>query len=72
MPAVSSGTVWTGRRTALTIRIRHRAADLTFLNAITKFGTAFDLTLEEIAIETYLPADATTMDYFRRARRRSP
>lgn len=51
---------------ALTIRIRHRGTDLTFLNAITTFGTAFDITLEEIAIETYLPADATTMNYFRR------
>lgn len=51
---------------ALTIQIRHRGTDLTFLNTITTFGTAFDITLEEIAIETYLPADAITTAYFRR------
>jgi len=52
---------------ALTIRIRHRGTDLSFLNAITTFGTAFDVTLEEIAVETYLPADAMTADFFRTA-----
>jgi len=50
---------------ALTIRIRHRGTTLSFLNAITTFGTAFDITLEEIAVETYLPADPATTEFFR-------
>jgi transcriptional regulator with XRE-family HTH domain len=51
---------------ALPIRIHHRGADLCFLNAITTFGTAFDITLEEIAVETYLPADTQTVEFFQR------
>jgi hypothetical protein len=34
--------------------------DLTFINTITTFGTAFDVALAGIAIETYLPADDRT------------
>lgn len=49
---------------ALTIRIEHRGAQLAFLNAITTFGAAFDIALEEIAVETYLPADAETSRFF--------
>ncbi|TDV40340.1 helix-turn-helix domain-containing protein [Actinophytocola oryzae] len=45
---------------ALPIEITHRGVDLTFINTITTFGTAFDMTLAEIAIETYLPADERT------------
>lgn len=52
---------------ALPIQLRHRGTDLTFLSAVTTFGAAFDITLEEIAVETYLPADARTMDYFGRS-----
>lgn len=53
---------------ALPIQLRHRGVELSFLTAVTTFGTAFDVTLEEIAIETYLPADAATTAYFRRLR----
>lgn len=51
---------------ALPIRVHHRGADLCFLNAITTFGTAFDITLDEIAVETYLPADPRTVAFFQR------
>ncbi|MEV5968151.1 helix-turn-helix transcriptional regulator [Kribbella sp. NPDC051952] len=51
---------------ALPIRIHHRGTDLSFLNTITTFGTAFDLTLAETAVETYLPADAQTVAFFQR------
>ncbi|MDX3004496.1 helix-turn-helix transcriptional regulator [Kribbella solani] len=51
---------------ALPIRIRHRGAELTFLTTVTTFGTAFDITLDEIAIETYLPAGQQTAAYLRR------
>jgi len=45
---------------ALTVRIRHPEVDLCFINTITTFGTAFDVALDEIAVETYLPADEQT------------
>jgi transcriptional regulator with XRE-family HTH domain len=51
---------------ALPIHLHHRGTDLAFLSTITTFGTAFDVTLEEVAVETYLPADARTAAYFRR------
>lgn len=49
---------------ALPIRIRHQGTELCFVNTITTFGAAFDITLEEIAVETYLPADAETTRFF--------
>lgn len=45
---------------ALPIQLTHRGVDLTFINTITTFGTAFDVALAEVAIETYLPADDHT------------
>ncbi|MEV0292276.1 helix-turn-helix domain-containing protein [Nocardia sp. NPDC050710] len=48
---------------ALPIQIRHRGASLCFFNTITTFGAAFDVTLDEIAIEAYFPADAVTADH---------
>ena len=53
---------------ALPIRIRHQGTELCFINAITTFGAAFDITLEEIAVETYLPATPETADFFHRHR----
>ncbi|TMR17707.1 helix-turn-helix domain-containing protein [Nonomuraea turkmeniaca] len=50
---------------ALPIRIRHRGAELCFVNTITTFGTAFDITLDEIAVEAYYPADVETARHFR-------
>ncbi|WP_433655754.1 helix-turn-helix domain-containing protein [Nocardia sp. CA-128927] len=48
---------------ALPIRIRHGDTDLCFFNTITTFGAAFDITLDEIAVEAYFPSDAATSDY---------
>ncbi|GGL09648.1 helix-turn-helix domain-containing protein [Nocardia jinanensis] len=45
---------------ALPIHLEYRGARLCFINAVTTFGTAFDITLAEIAVETYLPADTAT------------
>lgn len=53
---------------ALPIRIEHRGTELCFINAITTFGAAFDITLEEIAVETYLPADEETVRFFQALR----
>ncbi len=51
---------------ALPVRIRHRGVELCFVNTITTFGAAFDITLEEIAVEAYFPgdADAETARFF--------
>jgi transcriptional regulator with XRE-family HTH domain len=54
---------------ALPIRLRHRGAELWFINTITTFGAAFDVALEDVAIETYLPADDVTARYCREAER---
>lgn len=48
----------------LDIRLRRRGAELCFINTITTFGAAFDVTLEEIAVEAYFPADAETVGFF--------
>ncbi|MGW1740421.1 helix-turn-helix domain-containing protein [Nocardia sp. NPDC001965] len=45
---------------ALPIHLEYRGRRLCFINAITTFGAAFDITLAEIAVETYLPADVET------------
>jgi transcriptional regulator with XRE-family HTH domain len=50
---------------ALPIRISHLGAELCFFNTVTTFGAAFDVTLEEIAVEAYFPADDHTARFFR-------
>jgi hypothetical protein len=54
---------------ALPIHFRYRDHELSLLAAITTFGTAQDITLSEIAIETYFPADARTAEALRRIHR---
>ncbi len=50
---------------ALPIRIAHRGTELCLVNTVTTFGAAFDITLDEIAIEAYFPADLATRRFFR-------
>lgn len=50
---------------ALPIRIRHRGAELHLFSAVTTFGAAFDITLDEIAVELYFPADEPTAEALR-------
>jgi transcriptional regulator with XRE-family HTH domain len=45
---------------ALPIRIRHRGHVLSFITTVATFGTAVDITLEQVAIESYFPADRAT------------
>ncbi|WP_067833878.1 helix-turn-helix domain-containing protein [Nocardia lijiangensis] len=52
---------------ALRIQIAHRGTELCFVNTVTTFGAAFDIMLEEIAIEAYYPADMETRRFFRTA-----
>ncbi|MFD6391000.1 helix-turn-helix domain-containing protein [Nocardia sp. NPDC055029] len=50
---------------ALRIRLAYRGTELSFVNTVTTFGAAFDIALDEIAVEVYLPADLETRRYFR-------
>ena len=45
---------------AVPLRIRHEGQQLSFLSAVTHFGAAVDLTVAELSIETFLPADTET------------
>ncbi|APH71542.1 helix-turn-helix domain-containing protein [Aquibium oceanicum] len=49
-------------RTAIAVPLRIRAgtADLSFISTITVFGTPLDVTLSELAIESFFPADQQT------------
>ncbi|MFC4007885.1 helix-turn-helix domain-containing protein [Nonomuraea purpurea] len=57
---------------AMPIRLCHDGAELSFFSTITTFGAAFDITLEEIAVESLFPADAETTAYLRRSAASSP
>jgi transcriptional regulator with XRE-family HTH domain len=48
---------------AVPLVLRAGEAELSFLSTTTMFGTPIDITLAELAIETFLPADAATADY---------
>ena len=41
------------------------APELSFFSTITTFGTAVDVTVSELAVEAFFPADAQTADYLR-------
>lgn len=45
--------------------LRSPDGEMRFLSATTVFGTAADVTLAEITIETFLPADDETADAMR-------
>ncbi|TDD39080.1 XRE family transcriptional regulator [Actinomadura sp. KC06] len=44
--------------------IRFRGRELRLFSTITTFGTPMDITLDEVAIESYYPADSETAAYF--------
>jgi transcriptional regulator with XRE-family HTH domain len=45
---------------AVPLRLRVADGELAFLSTVTTFGTALDITLAELSIEAFLPADAAT------------
>jgi len=47
---------------AVPLVLRAGGEDLSFLSTTTMFGTPIDITLAELAIEAFLPADARTAD----------
>ncbi|MER7842924.1 helix-turn-helix transcriptional regulator [Kitasatospora sp. NPDC096077] len=48
---------------ALPLRIRHEGRVLSFLSTVTTFNTPLDVTVSELALEAFLPADAETVRY---------
>jgi transcriptional regulator with XRE-family HTH domain len=48
------------RAIAMPMRLRTDFGELAFITLIATFGTALDITLTELALETFLPADAST------------
>ena len=48
------------RAIAVPMRLRTDDGELAFITMIATFGTALDITLTELSIETFLPADAST------------
>ena len=45
---------------AVPLRLRHGDHELTFISTVTTFGTAVDITVSELSIESFFPADAAT------------
>ncbi|MDF3298730.1 helix-turn-helix domain-containing protein [Streptomyces tropicalis] len=48
---------------ALPLRIEHAGRALSFVSSISTFNTPMDVTVAELAIETFLPADPATVAY---------
>ncbi|MDO0924877.1 helix-turn-helix transcriptional regulator [Streptomyces sp. TG1A-8] len=48
---------------ALPLRIEHAGRTLSFVSSIATFNTPMDITVAELAIETFLPADPATVKY---------
>ena len=40
-------------------------AELAFISTVTTFGTAVDITVSELSIEAFYPADPETAEYVR-------
>jgi hypothetical protein len=51
------------------LRIRHRDRELSFFSTVTTFGTPLDVTVAELAIESFFPADPDTAAYLSGPRR---
>jgi transcriptional regulator with XRE-family HTH domain len=54
-------------RLMVTLRLKSALGDLAFFSTVATFGTAVDVTLAELSIETFFPADAATADALRAA-----
>jgi hypothetical protein len=46
---------------AVPLRLRHGAGELAFIGTRTTFGTAVDVTVAELSIESFFPADLPTV-----------
>jgi transcriptional regulator with XRE-family HTH domain len=51
---------------AVPLRVRHGDAELAFVSTVTTFGTPLDVTVAELVIESFFPADEATRKAFGR------
>jgi transcriptional regulator with XRE-family HTH domain len=49
------------------LRLRHPSGELAFMSTVTTFGTPLDITVSELSIEAFFPADAHTAAVLRAA-----
>jgi transcriptional regulator with XRE-family HTH domain len=61
-PVDSAGDVSDGPESAfaLPLRLRHDDVELSFISTVSTFNTPLDVTVSELGIETFLPADPQT------------
>jgi hypothetical protein len=50
---------------AVPLRLRHDDGELAFISTVTTFGTAIDITVSELAIESFFPVDEHTSTVLR-------
>src|SRR5262249_57675003 len=50
---------------AVPLRLRHDGAELSFISTKTSFATAVDVTVAELSIESFFPADSQTAEAMR-------
>ena len=60
MGVVPEPSLEASRAVATPMRLRTERGELALMTMIATFGTALDITLAELSIETFLPADAAT------------
>jgi len=48
---------------AVMLRLAHDHGELTFISTVATFGTAADITMSELTIESFYPADAGTAEF---------
>ena len=54
-----------GDEIAVPLRLRTPDGELAFLSTISTFGTAVDITVAELSIESFFPTDARTAEVMR-------
>lgn len=62
-PAAGQGAI------VVPLRYRYEGTELSFLSISAAFGTPMDVTVEELAIEAFYPADASTAEFLTRSGR---
>ena len=61
-----SGPVSTDNNVAIPFKLRHGGEVLSFISTTMVFGTPVDITLSELALETFFPADESTAERMRK------
>jgi transcriptional regulator with XRE-family HTH domain len=56
-----------GYNVAVPLKLKTEFGELSFMSVTTVFGTPIEITLEELAIESFFPADAFTAEFLKQA-----